>query len=131
MSVTKRFSILSLMILCLSPVVYPKRIFRCPSACSCSKESIICVGSSSVPRIIPNDINSLSIVNGTFSEIKEAMFSHVPSLQLLFIESNKIETTSRYAFRGLRDLTHLSLANNNMKALPRDLFMDLDSLIEL
>lgn len=24
-----------------------------------------------------------------------------------FIESNKLETTSRYAFRGLRDLTHL------------------------
>ncbi|KAG7461905.1 hypothetical protein MATL_G00196040 [Megalops atlanticus] len=118
-------------------------------------ESIICVGSSYVPRIIPNDINSLSIVNGTFSEIKEAMFSHMPSLQLLllnsnsfttirddafsglphleylFIESNKIETTSRYAFRGLRDLTHLSLANNNIKALPRDLFIDLDSLIEL
>uniref|UniRef100_A0A3Q1APY5 LRRCT domain-containing protein n=1 Tax=Amphiprion ocellaris TaxID=80972 RepID=A0A3Q1APY5_AMPOC len=132
-----------------------KKPFRCPSACSCSKESIICVGYSYIPRITPNDINSLSIVNGTFTEVKEAMFSHMPSLQLLllnsnslttirddafsglphleylFIESNKIETASKYAFRGLRDLTHLSLANNNIKALPRDLFIDLDSLIEL
>ncbi|KAG1952508.1 leucine-rich repeat LGI family [Pimephales promelas] len=96
-----------------------------------------------------------SIVNGTFSEVKEAMFSHMPSLQLLllnsnalttvrddafsglphleylFIENNKIETTSKYSFRGLRDLTHLSLANNNIKALPRELFIDLESLIEL
>jgi len=24
-----------------------------------------------------------------------------------FIENNKIETTSKYSFRGLRDLTHL------------------------
>ncbi|KAG5849517.1 hypothetical protein ANANG_G00111540 [Anguilla anguilla] len=120
-----------------------------------AEESIICVGSSSVPRNIPNDINSLSIINGTFSEIKEAMFSHIPSLQLLllnsnsfttikddafsglphleylFIENNKMETMAKHAFRGLRDLTHLSLANNNMKALPRDLFADLDSLIEL
>lgn len=93
-----------------------------------------------------------------------------------FIESNKIETASKYAFRGLRDVTHLyvptclnilffsyyfdfctihvnyvlpiysscssllsivvvvvfrSLANNNIKFLPRDLFIDLDSLIEL
>ncbi|XP_077057999.1 leucine-rich repeat LGI family member 2a isoform X1 [Siphateles boraxobius] len=132
-----------------------KRVFKCPSACSCSKESIICVGSSYVPRFIPNDVSSLSIVNGTFSEVKEAMFSHVPSLQLLllnsnalttvrddafsglphleylFIENNKIETTSKYSFRGLRDLTHLSLANNNIKALPRELFIDLESLIEL
>ncbi|XP_039607528.1 leucine-rich repeat LGI family member 2-like [Polypterus senegalus] len=137
------------------PGVYLKKNFRCPSSCSCSKESIICVGSSSVPRIVPNDINSLSIVNGTFSEIKEGMFSHMPSLQLLllnsnsftaikddafsglphleylFIESNKIETTGKYAFRGLRDLTHLSLANNHIQSLPREIFNDLDSLIEL
>lgn len=141
---------------CLLPApVLCRKPQKCPHTCSCSKESIICVGSNYVPRITPNDIHSLSIVNGTFSEIKEGMFAHMPSLQLLllnsnslttirddafsglshleylFIESNKIETASKYAFRGLRDLTHLSLANNNIKALPRDLFSDLDSLIEL
>ncbi|XP_036850679.1 leucine-rich repeat LGI family member 2 isoform X2 [Manis javanica] len=132
-----------------------RRLARCPATCSCTKESIICVGSSWVPRIVPGDISSLSLVNGTFSEIKDRMFSHLPSLQLLllnsnsftvirddafaglfhleylFIEGNKIETISRNAFRGLRDLTHLSLANNHIKALPRDVFSDLDSLIEL
>uniref|UniRef100_A0A3B4WN44 Leucine-rich repeat LGI family, member 2a n=1 Tax=Seriola lalandi dorsalis TaxID=1841481 RepID=A0A3B4WN44_SERLL len=149
------WALLSVSLCCLSQPGHLKKGFRCPSTCSCSKESIICVGSSYVPRISPNEINSLSIVNGTFTEVKEAMFSHMPSLQLLllnsnslttirddaftglshleylFIESNKIETASKYAFRGLRDLTHLSLANNNIKALPRDLFNDLDSLIEL
>ncbi|XP_051756614.1 leucine-rich repeat LGI family member 2a [Ctenopharyngodon idella] len=148
--------IISALVLYLAPLGNTgKRVFKCPSSCSCSKESIICVGSSHVPRFIPNDVSSLSIVNGTFSEVKEAMFSHMSSLQLLllnsnalttirddafsglphleylFIENNKIETTSKYSFRGLRDLTHLSLANNNIKALPRELFIDLDSLIEL
>ncbi|XP_070710692.1 leucine-rich repeat LGI family member 2a [Pempheris klunzingeri] len=151
----KIWALFSVSLCFLSQPAHLKKAFRCPSTCSCSRESIICVGSSYVPRITPNDINSLSIVNGTFSEVKEAMFSHMPSLQLLllnsnslttvrddafsglphleylFIESNKIETASKYAFRGLRDLTHLSLANNNIKALPRDLFYDLDSLIEL
>ncbi|XP_030578490.1 leucine-rich repeat LGI family member 2a [Archocentrus centrarchus] len=140
---------------CLCQTGHLKKPFRCPSTCSCSKESIICVGSSYILKLTPNEINSLSIVNGTFTELKEAMFAHIPSLQLLllnsnslttirddafsglphleylFIESNKLETTFKYAFRGLRDLTHLSLANNNIKALPRDLFIDLDSLIEL
>ncbi|KAM9827586.1 leucine-rich repeat LGI family member 2a [Neosynchiropus ocellatus] len=147
-----------LVVLCVSCLTTPalmKRTFRCPSTCNCSKESIICVGSSGVPRFAPNHISSLSFVNGTFPEVKEAMFSHMSSLQLLllnsnsfttirddafsglphleylFIENNKLETISKNAFRGLRDLTHLSLANNQLKFLPRDLFLDLDSLIEL
>uniref|UniRef100_UPI0037E9464F leucine-rich repeat LGI family member 2a n=1 Tax=Semicossyphus pulcher TaxID=241346 RepID=UPI0037E9464F len=151
----KIWALFSLSLCFLCQPAHLKKAFRCPSTCSCSRESIICVGSSYVPRITPNDINSLSIVNGTFSEVKEAMFAHMPSLQLLllnsnslttvrddafsglphleylFIESNKLETTFKYSFRGLRDLTHLSLANNNIKALPRDIFIDLDSLIEL
>ncbi|KAK6493842.1 leucine-rich repeat LGI family member 2-like isoform X1 [Huso huso] len=154
-SLIKGFLLFPVLSLVLFSRVHPKRIFRCPSACTCTKESIICVGSSSVPRIIPNDINSLSVVNGTFIEIKEGMFSHMPSLQLLllnsnafstikdnafsgllhleylFIENNKIETTSKHSFRGLWDLTHLSLANNNIRYLPREVFSDLDSLIEL
>ncbi|KAL0969905.1 hypothetical protein UPYG_G00234310 [Umbra pygmaea] len=155
LSIVKNCMLFSAVYLYLVNPSHLKRISKCPSACSCSKESIICVGSSYVPRIIPNDINSLSIVNGTFSEVKETMFAHMQSLQLLllnsnslitirddafsglshleylFIESNKIETVSKYAFRGLRDLTHLSLANNKLNALPRDSFIDLDSLIEL
>ncbi|XP_077461527.1 leucine-rich repeat LGI family member 2-like isoform X2 [Stigmatopora argus] len=115
----------------------------------------MCVGTSHVPRTVPSDVNSLSIVNGSITDIPEGMFSLMPSLQLLllaanslttikddafhglpqleylFIEGNKIETISKRAFRGLRDLTHLSLANNNMASLPRDLFVDLDSLLEL
>lgn len=132
-----------------------KRNFKCPSGCSCSKETIVCVGAVQPPRTVPSDISSLSIVNGSISEITEAMFALMPSLQLLllnanslttirddafsglphleylFIEGNKIETMTKNAFRGLRDLTHLSLANNKMKSLPRDLFFDLDSLLEL
>ncbi|XP_029013533.1 leucine-rich repeat LGI family member 2-like [Betta splendens] len=132
-----------------------KRHFKCPSGCSCSKETIVCVGTSHVPRTIPNEINSLSVVNGSIAEITEGMFSLMPHLQLLllnsnslatikddafsglphleylFIERNKIETITKNAFRGLRDLTHLSLANNQLRFLPRDLFFDLDSLLEL
>ncbi|MCI4376012.1 hypothetical protein PGIGA_G00183070 [Pangasianodon gigas] len=132
-----------------------KRVFKCPSGCTCTTETIICVGSSFIPRTVPADISSLSIVNGTFPEIREATFALMPSLHLLllnsnsiscikddafsglprleylFIEGNKIEEISKHAFRGLRDVTHLSLANNNMKSLPKGLFSDLHSLIEL
>ncbi|KAM4808597.1 leucine-rich repeat LGI family member 2 [Rhinophrynus dorsalis] len=155
MALLKDPIVLLLLLGCTLHTVQPKKPARCPSACSCTKESVICVGSPWVPKTIPGDISYLSLVNGTFPEIKDRMFSHLPALQLLllnsnsftvirddafaglfhleylFIEGNKIDTISRYAFRGLRDLTHLSLANNQIKTLPRDVFGDLDSLIEL
>lgn len=46
-------------LLCAGGAAECKRNFRCPSGCSCTKETIICVGASQVPRTIPNDINSL------------------------------------------------------------------------
>ncbi|XP_070770417.1 leucine-rich repeat LGI family member 2-like [Enoplosus armatus] len=156
MTSTQQWLLAGLALLFIYGAAESKRNFKCPSGCSCSKETIICVGTSQqIPRTIPNEINSLSMVNGSISEITEGMFSLMPSLQLLllnanslttikddafsglphleylFIEGNKIETITKNAFRGLRDLTHLSLANNKMRFLPRDLFFDLDSLLEL
>lgn len=49
-----------LLSLCLlSQPGHPQKPFRCARACSCSRESIICVGISSVPRSPPGDISSL------------------------------------------------------------------------
>uniref|UniRef100_A0A3Q2V818 Leucine-rich repeat LGI family, member 2b n=1 Tax=Haplochromis burtoni TaxID=8153 RepID=A0A3Q2V818_HAPBU len=142
-------------LLCIYVAAESKKNFKCPSGCSCTKETIICVGTSQIPHTIPKEINSLSMVNGSIAEITEGMFSLMPSLQLLllnansltaikddafsglphleylFIEGNKIETITKNAFRGLRGLTYLSLANNKIRFLPRDLFFDLDSLLEI
>ncbi|XP_076001840.1 leucine-rich repeat LGI family member 2-like [Genypterus blacodes] len=150
-----RWLLAGLALLCLPGLLDCRRIFRCPSGCSCSKETIMCVGTAEIPRTVPSDFNSLSVVNGSVAELTEGMFALMPSLQLLllnanslttikddafsglphleylFIEENKIETITKNAFRGLRDLTHLSLADNKMRFLPRDLFFDLDSLLEL
>lgn len=61
MLASKHWLWINLIILCLgqASLAAPKKVFRCPSGCSCSKETIICVGTSSVPRTMPNDINSL------------------------------------------------------------------------
>ncbi|XP_032387661.1 leucine-rich repeat LGI family member 2 [Etheostoma spectabile] len=155
MSSSQQWLLAGFALLCIYGAGESKRNFKCPSGCSCTKETIICVGTLQIPRTVPNEINSLSMVNGSISEITEGMFSLMPSLQLLllnanslttikddafsglphleylFIEGNQIETITKNAFRGLRDLTHLSLANNKMRLLPRDLFFDLDSLLEL
>ncbi|NWI18860.1 LGI3 protein, partial [Crypturellus soui] len=96
-----------------------------------------------------------TMVNAAFPEIREAAFAHIPSLQFLllnsnklaligdgafaglshlqylFIENNDIQALSKGTFRGLKSLTHLSLANNNLRTLPRDLFKPLDILSDL
>lgn len=59
----KIWALFSLSLCFLSQPGHLKKVFRCPSACSCSRESIICVGSSYVPRITPNDISSLWVAS--------------------------------------------------------------------
>ncbi|XP_064418818.1 leucine-rich glioma-inactivated protein 1b isoform X3 [Latimeria chalumnae] len=101
---------------------------KCPSGCSCTKDNALCENTRSVPRSFPPDVVSLSFVKSGFSEISEGSFLHTPSLQLLFIENNKIQSISRNAFRGLKSLIHLSLANNNLQTLTKGLFKGLDAL---
>ncbi|NWY06276.1 LGI3 protein, partial [Nothoprocta ornata] len=154
----------------------------CPPSCSCTRDTAFCVDSKAIPRNLPPEVISLTMVNAAFPEIREAAFAHIPSLQFLllnsnklaligdgafaglshlqylcvagtraggtgtgaawgqapasppaprFIENNDIQALSKGTFRGLKSLTHLSLANNNLQTLPRDLFKPLDILSDL
>ncbi|NWW60301.1 LGI3 protein, partial [Ifrita kowaldi] len=133
----------------------PPRPPPCPPTCSCTRDTAFCVDSKAVPKNLPPEVISLTMVNAAFTEIREAAFAHIPSLQFLllnsnkftligdnafaglshlqylFIENNDIQALSKGTFRGLKSLTHLSLANNNLQTLPRDLFKPLDILSDL
>nr|XP_028597057.1 leucine-rich repeat LGI family member 3 isoform X1 [Podarcis muralis] len=127
----------------------------CPPSCSCTRDTAFCVDSKAIPKSLPRDVISLTLINADFSEIKEAAFAHLPFLQFLllnsntfsligdnaftglshlqylFIENNNIQALSKNAFRGLKSLTHLSLAYNNLQTLPRGLLKPLDILSDL
>ncbi|CAM4684140.1 unnamed protein product [Lepidochelys olivacea] len=127
----------------------------CPQSCSCTRDTAFCIDSKAVPRNLPMEVISLTMVNAAFTEIKAAAFAHIPLLQFLllnsnkfmligddaftglshlqylFIENNDIRSLSKFTFRGLKSLTHLSLANNNLQTLPRDIFTSLDILSDL
>ncbi|XP_061761024.1 leucine-rich repeat LGI family member 3 isoform X1 [Nerophis ophidion] len=159
---SKWFRLIYLVALCLS-LAQPgccntkktSKIARCPSTCSCTKDSAFCVDTKAIPKSFPAGIISLTMVNAAFTTIPEGAFSHLHMLQFLllnsntfttisddafaglshlqylFIENNDIQTLSQYTFRGLKSLTHLSLSNNNLQHLPRDLVQHLDILTDL
>uniref|UniRef100_A0A4W4F1G4 Leucine-rich repeat LGI family, member 2b n=1 Tax=Electrophorus electricus TaxID=8005 RepID=A0A4W4F1G4_ELEEL len=115
MSRVRHFIWITLLFSCSVQVFQAKRIFKCPSGCTCTSDSIICVGSSFIPRAVPSDINSLSIVNGSFPEIKASMFSLIPSLQLL--SSNSLSNIKEDAFSGLPHLEYLFIEGNKIDAI--------------
>ncbi|XP_053122706.1 leucine-rich glioma-inactivated protein 1-like [Hemicordylus capensis] len=128
----------------------PKR--KCSGGCTCTKDTALCEGAKEVPKELPQNLISLSLIRSGFTEILEGSFVHVSSLQLLliaynslelirddafvglvhleymFIEHNKLKAISKNALRGLKGLLHLNLANNNLQTLPRHLFRGLDAL---
>uniref|UniRef100_A0A8C7UP48 Leucine-rich repeat LGI family, member 3 n=1 Tax=Oncorhynchus mykiss TaxID=8022 RepID=A0A8C7UP48_ONCMY len=122
------------LLLCLVGETGAKRvpkIPRCPTTCSCTKDSAFCVDTKTIPKSFPPGIISLTMVNAAFTTIPEGAFSHLHLLQFLFIENNDIQALSKHTFRGLKSLTHLSLSNNNLQLLPRELFKYFDILTDL
>ncbi|XP_043392214.1 leucine-rich repeat LGI family member 3 isoform X2 [Chelonia mydas] len=103
----------------------------CPQSCSCTRDTAFCIDSKAVPRNLPTEVISLTMVNAAFTEIKAAAFAHIPLLQFLLLNSNKFMLIGDDAFTGLSHLQYLSLANNNLQTLPRDIFTSLDILSDL
>ncbi|XP_050786543.1 leucine-rich glioma-inactivated protein 1-like isoform X2 [Gopherus flavomarginatus] len=110
--------------------------WKCPIICSCTQDNALCDRTDGVPRGLPPDITSLSLVRSGFTELREGSFLQTPSLQLLlftsstlglirddafvgllyleylFIENNKVGSISKNALRGLKGLVHLDLRGN-------------------
>ncbi|NWU03628.1 LGI3 protein, partial [Urocynchramus pylzowi] len=133
----------------------PPRPPPCPPSCSCTRDTAFCVDSKAVPKNLPPEVISLEGTGrgqegtGTQGGTGGAQGGHrgtgghrgaqgdprdgpvIPCSRCRFIENNDIQALSKGTFRGLKSLTHLSLANNNLQTLPRDLFKPLDILSDL
>uniref|UniRef100_A0A670ZF33 Uncharacterized protein n=1 Tax=Pseudonaja textilis TaxID=8673 RepID=A0A670ZF33_PSETE len=79
----------------------------CPASCSCTRDTAFCVDSKAVPKNLARDVISLTLINAGFSELKEAAFAHLPSLQFLLLNSNKFSLIRDNAFTGLSHLQYL------------------------
>ncbi|KAH1177765.1 hypothetical protein KIL84_011467 [Mauremys mutica] len=60
----------------------------CPQSCSCTRDTAFCIDSKAVPRNLPPEVISLTMVNAAFTEIKAAAFAHIPLLQFLDLRGN-------------------------------------------
>uniref|UniRef100_A0A672RC25 Leucine-rich glioma-inactivated protein 1 n=1 Tax=Sinocyclocheilus grahami TaxID=75366 RepID=A0A672RC25_SINGR len=85
---------------------------RCPSGCTCTKDNALCENVRSVPHSFPPDVVSLSFVKSGFTEIAGGGFLHTPSLQLLSLAYNSLETLPKDIFKGMDALTKVDLRGN-------------------
>ncbi|XP_067398994.1 leucine-rich glioma-inactivated protein 1-like isoform X2 [Emydura macquarii macquarii] len=104
----------------------PRR--KCPISCSCTQDNALCDRTDGVPRGLPPDITSLSLVRSGFTELREGSFLQTPFLQLLLFTASTVGLIRDDAFLGLLHLEYLSLAHNQLETLPRHLFRGLDAL---
>uniref|UniRef100_A0A8U7P5D3 Leucine rich repeat LGI family member 3 n=1 Tax=Corvus moneduloides TaxID=1196302 RepID=A0A8U7P5D3_CORMO len=109
----------------------PPRPPPCPPTCSCTRDTAFCVDSKAVPKNLPPEVISLTMVNAAFTEIREAAFAHIPSLQFLLLNSNKFTLIGDNAFAGLPHLQYLFIENNDIQALSKGTFRGLKSLTHL
>lgn len=63
MNTSTKLTLLTLLVLaCLRVTSGAKRNFKCPSGCACTKETIICVGNTPIPRTVPSEFTSLWVI---------------------------------------------------------------------
>uniref|UniRef100_A0A9L0IGT7 Leucine-rich glioma-inactivated protein 1 n=1 Tax=Equus asinus TaxID=9793 RepID=A0A9L0IGT7_EQUAS len=85
---------------------------KCPAVCTCTKDNALCENARSIPRTVPPDVISLSFVRSGFTEISEGSFLFTPSLQLLSLANNNLQTLPKDIFKGLDSLTNVDLRGN-------------------
>uniref|UniRef100_A0A8C0HDV3 LRRCT domain-containing protein n=1 Tax=Chelonoidis abingdonii TaxID=106734 RepID=A0A8C0HDV3_CHEAB len=81
--------------------------WKCPIVCSCTQDNALCDRTDGVPRGLPPDITSLSLVRSGFTELREGSFLQTPSLQLLLFTSSTLGLIRDDAFVGLLHLEYL------------------------
>uniref|UniRef100_A0A5G2QWZ9 Leucine-rich glioma-inactivated protein 1 n=2 Tax=Sus scrofa TaxID=9823 RepID=A0A5G2QWZ9_PIG len=86
---------------------------KCPAVCTCTKDNALCENARSIPRNVPPDVISLSFVRSGFTEISEGSFLFTPSLQLLSLANNNLQTLPKDIFKGLDSLTNVDLRGNS------------------
>nr|AAI58672.1 Lgi3 protein [Rattus norvegicus] len=93
----------------------PPKTPPCPPSCSCTRDTAFCVDSKSVPKNLPSEVISLTLVNAAFSEIQDGAFSHLPLLQFLLLNSNKFTLIGDNAFTGLSHLQYLCVGGKGQR----------------
>uniref|UniRef100_A0A674K7K8 Leucine-rich glioma-inactivated protein 1 n=1 Tax=Terrapene triunguis TaxID=2587831 RepID=A0A674K7K8_9SAUR len=85
---------------------------KCPAWCTCTKDNALCENARSIPTSVPPDVISLSFVRSAFTKIPEGSFLLTPSLQLLSLANNNLQTLPKDIFKGLDSLTNVDLRGN-------------------
>ncbi|KAM7321333.1 hypothetical protein ACRRTK_019425 [Alexandromys fortis] len=143
----RRLLVLSMLSFCLmlqTSAKKPPKTPPCPPSCSCTRDTAFCVDSKAVPKNLPSEVISLTLVNAAFSEIQDGAFSHLPLLQFLSLSvapglgsglrCKKISAGGVFdSERQLRQVLIFSsfIENNDIWALSKFTFRGLKSLTHL
>jgi len=106
----------------------------CPSQCACFSGIVDCAnrGLDTVPEDISLDSQEIFLQGNALSRIVENQFSHLPNLQYIYLQDNKISELAASSFQGpAKKLKSLIMHNNQISVIPDYIFDGMSSLTVL
>uniref|UniRef100_A0A914Z2S6 Uncharacterized protein n=1 Tax=Panagrolaimus superbus TaxID=310955 RepID=A0A914Z2S6_9BILA len=103
----------------------------CPVQCSCFGTVVDCSNRNleSIPEKLPRFTTTLLINKNKITEIlADNGLQKLPSLEKMHLNSNQLECISSDTFGKMRNLTLLSLAENNIKSISKEALENLPKL---
>ncbi|XP_014908291.1 toll-like receptor 21 [Poecilia latipinna] len=86
---------------------------------------------SDIVKDLPGSAVNLTVSFNPVQHIPNNSFAHLPNLQYLSLDKNKLSAIDPLAFQTLHQLKHLNLSFNNLSDLSPLLFQDLHNLTSL
>ncbi|XP_069010941.1 leucine-rich repeat-containing protein 3 [Embiotoca jacksoni] len=110
----------------------------CPTSCHCMEKNgltvVQCVSRDleKIPPDLPRDTVVLLLASNRIARVPNHAFKELRHLQELDLANNEIETVDAGAFQGVSDsLLALDLSNNRIQSVPKEAFARLRAKISL
>lgn len=100
----------------------------CPWGCVCSSFEVMCAVATRIPDRIPSTVSRISIFASYIPELSSGIFSNLPNLREIEIQSSRIDRIRSCAFDGLKNAKYIKFFGTSIGEVEGNAFRNIENI---